>query len=244
MVNGLLRLNSKLRNSGSVISLGVAGIGPLAEYGILREYSKKKTKRIIWVYCGENDSKDFYNEKEVEIFNKYLNDRSFSQKLVLKQKKIDDLLIRRISQSESSYKLRFFKLYNLRTLLFGRWSSLFQSNKKVPKFPEQEFDNIFKEVKSYSNKINAKLYFVYLPGHYPKYRNSAQKKKSEFIHYPKILKLIRKHNIPVIDLHENFFNKQKDPSIFFPFKIPGHLTPEGYKLITNVIYDSIQKYEK
>ncbi len=57
-------LKSKLRNSGSVISLGVAGIGPLAEYGILREYSKKKTKRIIWVYCGENDIEDFYNEKK------------------------------------------------------------------------------------------------------------------------------------------------------------------------------------
>ena len=56
------------------------------------------------------------------------------------------------------------------------------------------FDYIFKEVKNYSNKINAKLYFVYLPAHYPALRNSARK-KSEFIYYQKILKLIREHNI-------------------------------------------------
>ena len=37
---------------------------------------------------------------------------------------------------------------------------------------------------------------------------------------------------------------EKDASVFFPFKIPGHLTPNGYKLVTNVIYDTIQKYEK
>ena len=83
-----------------------------------------------------------------------------------------------------------------------------------------------------------------MPGHYPYNKNSKEEKKSEFVYYPKILKLIRENNIPVIDLHENFFNKQKDPSIFFPFKTPGHLTPEGYKLITNVIYDTIQQYEK
>ena len=90
----------------------------------------KKTKRIIWVYCGENDLKDYYHEKKIKILNNYLNDRSFSQKLVFKQKKIDDLLIERISKNESSYKLRFFKLYNLRTLLFGRWSAMFQNNKE------------------------------------------------------------------------------------------------------------------
>ena len=69
-------------------------------------------------------------KKKIKILNNYLNDRSFSQKLVFKQKKIDDLLIERISKNESSYKLRFFKLYNLRTLLFGRWSAMFQNNKE------------------------------------------------------------------------------------------------------------------
>ena len=237
-------LRSKLDDSGSVISLGVAGIGPLAEYGILREYSKKKIKRIIWIYCGDNDLKDFYNEKKIKTLNKYLNDKNFSQNLVSKQDKIDELLIEKISKNESNYKLRFFKLYNLRTLLFGRWSQIFQNNEELPQFPIQEFDNIFNEVKSYSNDINAKLYFVYLPAHYPYYKNSSQKVKTEFIYYQTILKIIRSHNIPVVDLHEKFFNKQKDPSIFFPFKVPGHLTPEGYKLITNVIYDNIHQYEK
>ena len=91
-------LRSLVKGKGSVISLGVAGTGSLAQYGALREYSKKKTKRIIWVYCGENDLKDYYHEKKIKILNNYLNDRSFSQKLVFKQKKIDDLLIERISK--------------------------------------------------------------------------------------------------------------------------------------------------
>ena len=81
-------LRSLVKGKGSVISLGVAGTGSLAQYGALREYSKKKTKRIIWVYCGENDLKDYYHEKKIKILNNYLNDRSFSQKLVFKQKKL------------------------------------------------------------------------------------------------------------------------------------------------------------
>ena len=52
---------------------------------------------------------------------------------------------------------------------------MFQNNKDA-KILDQEFDYIFKEVKNYSNKINAKLYFVYLPAHYPALRNWHRKK--------------------------------------------------------------------
>ena len=84
---------------------------------------------------------------------------------------------------------------------------------------------------------NGELIFVYLPelARYKKNfvnHNTYKKKK-------KIINLIKKNNIKIIDLHEEFFNKQKDPLIFFPLRTFGHYNLEGYERISKMIYNNI-----
>ena len=43
-------------------------------------------------------------------------------------------------------------------------------------------------------------------------------------------------NIPFIDLHEEVFEKEKNPLKLFPFELPGHYNIEGYKKVSEVIY--------
>ena len=43
----------------------------------------------------------------------------------------------------------------------------------------------------------------------------------------------------MIDMHKEVFAKHDDPLSLFPFRINGHYTPEGYKLISNSVLDFI-----
>ena len=81
---------SVLRNISkkSLINLGYSSNGPLIEYVGLREYLKKDTKNIIWLYFEGNDNVDLYNEIQNKILSKYLSDTNFSQDLINKQKLI------------------------------------------------------------------------------------------------------------------------------------------------------------
>jgi hypothetical protein len=46
--------------------------------------------------------------------------------------------------------------------------------------------------------------------------------------------------IPIIDFGEKL-EKKGDPLAFFPWRLPGHYTAEGYALLANQIYEEIQK---
>ena len=64
-----------------IITLGMAGNGPLIELASLKEYASDiNVKNIFWIYFERNDLDDLKNEKKSPILNRYLND-SFSQKL-------------------------------------------------------------------------------------------------------------------------------------------------------------------
>ena len=46
-------------------------------------------------------------------------------------------------------------------------------------------------------------------------------------------------NIPLIDIHEEFFIKQPDPIGFFAHRIYGHYSPDGYNEISKIILNKI-----
>ena len=51
--------------------------------------------------------------------------------------------------------------------------------------------------------------------------------------------LIKELNIPIINLKKEVFDKHPDKLSLFPFRAPGHYTPEGYKLIAEKIIELI-----
>jgi len=74
-----------------VLNLGYGGTGSLSQYAILREYLPfVKTDKILWFYYEGNDNYDLIFEKKNKILLKYLEDKSFSQDLILKQALIDE----------------------------------------------------------------------------------------------------------------------------------------------------------
>ena len=54
-----------------------------------------------------------------------------------------------------------------------------------------------------------------------------------------IIELINNLNIPLIDIHEEFFVKQADPIGFFADRVYGHYSSDGYNVISKTILNKI-----
>ena len=83
-----------------------------------------------------------------------------------------------------------------------------------------------------------KIYFVYLPD---KERYTSNKAHDDnYLKRGEIIELIQKLNIPVVDVHKDFFMKQNDPLSFYAHRIYGHFNPVGYKKISEFIVEKIE----
>ena len=49
-------------------------------------------------------------------------------------------------------------------------------------------------------------------------------------------KIIDEIDIPFINIHKEVFEKEKNPLTLFPFEMPGHYNAEGYKKVSEVLY--------
>ena len=81
---------------------------------------------------------------------------------------------------------------------------------------------------------NSNLYFVYLP----EYSRFVRKYNNK--NYEKIISIIDKLDINLIDLNKEIFEKEKNPLKYFPFGLDAHFNPLGYKVISNTIYRQIK----
>ena len=59
--------------------------------------------------------------------------------------------------------------------------------------------------------------------------------------YQSVKKIIDEMNIPFIDIHKEVFEKEKKPLELFPFQMYGHYTVEGYRKVSEKIYQIIEK---
>ncbi len=223
----------KLSNK-SVINIGYSGNGPLIEYATLREYLDTNVKKVLWLYYERNDLSNLQSELKNEFLINYLNDLNFTQNLKSKQDQINKLANRLlILQKETKTKedkfffklIKFIKIYNLRILIFPQ-------SKINPQIPEKEFKKILKLVKELTLKNNSELYFVYLPS-YVRYLNNNINNKE----YELIKKMANELSIPFIDIHNEVFEIEKDPLNLFPFRSHGHYKPEGYRIVTESIFN-------
>ena len=235
------RLNDQLDNK--VINLGYSGNGPLLNLASIVEYAKTiKPEKVFWFYCEGNDLTDLKEELKSSKIVQYMKD-GFSQDLIKKQGEIDSSLMsyielnkkKKIERKQDSHKFigmdhvkRVLRLYNIREKL--------ELNKYFLKVPE-EFQSVIERAKSVVSSWGGELYFVYLPT-YLRY-SSLVENHDAYNHKSEIAKIVKDANIPFIDMHEEVFAKHDDPLSLFPFRLNGHYTPEGYKLISNSVLDFI-----
>ena len=242
---------SKLRifSNQNVLNLGYVANGPLFQYATLREYLGKNVKNIIWLYY-ENDIFDLDRDLKSNILLKYLNDKSFSQKLKFKQDNINDALAEFLSKVESLeskkqqndkkeknskiYKIeKFLTLKNIRELFLDKYLKSYNIQKKI----RPEFEQILFKSKELSNKNNSDFYFVFLPS----YKRYAYGYDNEEILYNEIKNIVDKLNIKFIDIHSKFLSGKKNPLEYFPFRTSGHYNIEGYKEVSKIIYEFVKK---
>ena len=53
--------------------------------------------------------------------------------------------------------------------------------------------------------------------------------------------MVKDLNIPLIDVHQEVFLKEKNPLLLFPFGLNGHYNVNGYKKITELIYEKVNE---
>ena len=176
-------------------------------------------------------------------------DPSFSQRLIYKQKDIDNIIstfileemlkIEKslksalswvdsdINQEKNDFSLsNFLRLVRLRGFiqLEGAFLSTlyFSDNDINPLFIE-----LLTTARNHSLSWGGQFYFVHIP-----IPSQATNKD--------IIGAVRKLNIPVIDIYQEIFDSNPDWSSLFPLGVKvGHYSPEGYNKIAEVIVSEI-----
>ena len=235
---------SVLRNlsNKNVLNLGYTANGPLIQYATLKEYLSSKIKKIVWIYYAGNDLSDLKIEHKNFILRKYLNDDNFFQDLKSKQNEIDKINNKTLKNKANSYlnNLKKDSQIKYKILKFIRLNKTKDKVRKI--FSKKEYqvvkDDVFYEIlkkaKQLAQNNNSKFYFVYLPNF-----NRYQDENYSFEEEEKITQLVKKLDIPMINIHELLF-KNKDQLEFYPFRIYRHYTVKGYEEVSRTIYNYTQ----
>jgi hypothetical protein len=228
------------------VSVGMSGNGPLIELATVREYATHiKPEIVLWIYFERNDLEDLKKEKSDFLLMKYMNE-DFSQNLYFKQKNVDKKLKESILKAEREYKNKKL-LKNKKIKSYNAFQKIIRLQILRDKMAldrgldfgvDPLFEKIISQAKSDINRWGGKLYFVYLPD---KERYTSNKAHDDnYLKRGTVIELIENLNIPVIDVHKDFFMKQNDPLSFYAHRIYGHFNPEGYKKISEFIVEKIK----
>ena len=106
----------------------------------------------------------------------------------------------------------------------------------------RDFEISIKNSKKIAERSNANFYFVYCPW-INRYDSESTYLYDDQVYYEDVIKIIEKLEIPIIDLHEEYFSKIKNPKTKFPFGIWGHYTPEAYEEISVLILEKIREFK-
>ena len=234
-INRPFDIASQLRklSNKAVLNLGYDNNGPLIKYATLREYLEPNVKNIIWIFDASTNFNDLNKEYKNKILKNYLTDLNFTQGLKTKQGEINkianDEINKRIKKvSLISKIIKFFKVQTLR-------NSFIKKSKK--KIQPQLLKKIIYLANQLSIQNNSKLYFVYLPK-YQHYKSGNNNDEEYYL----IKNIIHDLKIPFIDIHEEVFLKEKDPINLFSFALDLHYTINGYKKVSEGIYNFLKKY--
>jgi hypothetical protein len=237
-----------------VINLGSGGNDPLHELAALKEYATfRKPKNVLWIYYEGNDLFDLATNQSAKnpssILMSYLRP-GFSQNLINKQALIDNRLRKYIAKKlledfsvkgfdlpgiTAGLKTSILSLYNIRQQIGFDYADHDVSDGINPLFIK-----ILSTARDHTATWGGKLYFVYLP-HYLRYA-SERTNHGLFRKRDAVIEIVRKLNIPIVDIHKEVFEKHYYPLTLFPFKIQtAHYNAEGYSLIAKAIVSGVKK---
>lgn len=221
----------------NVLNLGYDGNGPLKEYATLREYLNPNVKNILWIYYEGNDLDDIDEELNSKILVNYLKNEKFSQKLISKQKIIDNFAMIQIDNEKKIYTKKiifnFIKLYNTRGILNKFISKSFRPKDKIYGYRlTKKFENILILAKNLAIKNNSNFYFVYIP-------ISKFPKNDEL--YSKTKEVMRILDISMIDIFKEVHQKEDNILDLFPLNVSGHYSEYGYQKIAETLNMKISK---
>ena len=226
----------------NVINVGMSGNGPLSAFASLKEYAfYKQPNKILWFYFERNDLDDLNLEKSNNILSNYLND-GFSQDLYNNQDLIDKKLKQYVLQAETNYhkNKKIKKLFSFSKIIRLQ---IIRDKISLDRGLDLPLDPTLKKILNKSNNLvkswGGTLYFIYLPDKERYFLNDKNDKN--YLQRLKVLKLVKSMDIPIIDVHEDFFMKHADPLSFFADRIYGHYSPNGYKKISKMIVSQIVK---
>ena len=204
------RGNIERNTQTGVINLGYSGNGPLTELATLKEYfPSKNIKKVIWFYYEENDIADLLNERTNKILSNYLKNPDFNQGLKVQHKYLDNILINHLHEEIRLQKFEIFRNV-VKTFKLSKTRNLVNKKIRYKKNTFQipnDFWQIIKLAKSFSENNGAKFYFVYIPDKY-RYIHNLEK-DTKYRHYGQIINNIKKMNITVIDLNKEFLTLSK-----------------------------------
>tara|TARA_Y100000590_G_scaffold91516_1_gene103330 strand:+ start:6619 stop:7977 length:1359 start_codon:yes stop_codon:yes gene_type:complete len=231
-------ISGHLHNKGyQAIGLGMSGNGPLLEFAILKEYALKlNPSSVIWVYF-ENDIIDLKRDLQLPILRDYIYN-NFTQNIINRQNEVDNFWVawspKEIEQNKKKNNLkdnlkkveRSFFLKPIKDLLY-KFNNKYIQYDKVDSKNIDEFIEIIKKAKYESEKKGSEFYFVYLPMYESLINKEPKNKKI-------ILNKLDNIGIKYVDFFYEL-KKLEDPLSLYPFRLRGHFTKEGYKLIADKI---------
>ena len=179
---------------------------------ILKEYaSSKKPKNLFWMYYEGNDMEDFEVELKNKILVKYLK-KNFTQNLMNHQEEIDHFKNETFNNLISDrntllHKIRFLRLYELRTFIRRFLGSLYYKKQKTKRvvYVNPLLINVLSEAKNLTESWGGNFFFVYIP-EYSRYKSKVRNHET-FNKKAEIINLLENKNIVVIDLHKEVFIK-------------------------------------
>ncbi len=216
----------------SAINLAYDDNGPLLAFATVCEYFRElKPRFVVYFYYEGNDLGNLNEEKKAPLLMRYLKRESWSQDLNEKQGEINNALIAfvekeiRKNDGQQSKILRVLKLQNLRMRI-----GLSSGGQK----PQLKPDLALLETIMQRNREEVKAWggtFVvaYLPSW-----NRYKEPDGYNVYRREVLKILKKNDIPIVDLHP-VFKKQVDVYSLFHFGLEGHYNQSGAQLVANEV---------
>jgi len=229
------------REYKKTINLGMAASGPLIELAILKEYmSRLRPKKVLWFYCEANDLIELRIEVRNPTLIRYLKG-DYHQNLMDKQSDVDQIWKKYIEKQKKLIKQEPNKLIEIAGFVKNnlKLSNLrfvvINPNLKhlVPENIFTHFQQVISEANRTVESWGGELYFVYLP-------SFSRYKYNKDFHRSKILEIVERQKVPIIDIHEEF-GSVESPLIYFPYEeVTAHYNELGYKTVAQKVVEHLQ----
>jgi len=160
----------------------------------------------------------FFNNQRINDIKLKINDIKL-EKIVAKTKIIKKPLSEQIK--------KFIKLYNVRNLIFHH-----NDYTKTVNFNEKIYNKIVNDLSEFAKKNNSELIFIYLPT-FHRYSNMSII-NSYNSNKKKVLSIIKKNNVQIVDLDKELFSKENVDALFS--FTSQHYSEYGYLRIAELIF--------